>query len=121
MPEQDLLGLHRIGGVGRVGDQRLAADVGEGVDALADDEFVGAAVAAADDHDVDLGDLDHGERVVDRGLHHLELAVGEAVALRPRAFGELELQLDAVLGEDALLDADEERQRARGRKCVEPD
>ena len=54
-------------------------------------------------------------------MHHLELAGGEALALAFGVLGELKLELDAVAGEKALLDADKERQRPRRRKGVDPD
>jgi hypothetical protein len=48
-------------------------------------------------------------------MDDFKLAVGQPLALRAGALGEFEFELDAVLGEDAFLDADKERQRARGR------
>ena len=71
MLQQDFLRLQRIGGVGGVDDDGVAADVGETLDVVLHVEFVGAAVAAADDHDIVLGDVDHRHRVVDRRMHDI--------------------------------------------------
>ena len=70
--QQDFPGLQRIGGVGGIDHDGVAADVGKILDVILDVEFVGAAVAAADDDDVDLGDVDHGDRVVDRRVHDID-------------------------------------------------
>ena len=84
-----------------------------------DVELVGAAVAAGDDHDVDLGDVDHGDRVVDRRMHDVDGAAGEPLALALRAFGEFELDLQAALGKKAAIDRHIKRQRTRGREGVD--
>ena len=68
---QDLLRLQRIGGVGRVDHEGPAAHVGERLDLGLDEKLVHAAVAAGHDHHVVLADLDHRQRVVDRGMHHV--------------------------------------------------
>ena len=60
-------------------------------------ELVGAGIAARDDDDVVLGDVDHGDRVVDRRMHDIDAAVAKPLALALRAFGEFELDLKAAL------------------------
>ena len=117
--EQDLLGLQRVGGVGRVDHEGAAAQVGEGLDLRLDEELVHAAVAAGDDHHVLLGDLDHGDRIVERGLGDVELAGGEAVALVLRIRRELQLDLQPVPFEDAVGDAGMQRQRLGVGKGVD--
>ena len=119
VPQQDLLRLQRIGGVGRIDHQRAAAQVGERLDLRLDEEFVHAAVAAGDDHHVLLGDLDHGERVVDRGMDDVELAGGEPFALALRILGEVQVDLEPALLEDAVGDAGMQRQRLGVREGVD--
>ena len=111
---QDFLRLQRIGGVGGVDHDGVAADVGKILDRVLDVELIGAAVAAGDDHDVDLGDIDHGDRVVDRRMHDIDGAAGEPLALALRALGEFELDLHAAPGEEAAIERHIERQRACG-------
>ena len=67
-------------------DDGVAADIGKILDVALDVEFVGAAVAAADDDDIGFGDVDHRHRIVDRRMHDIDRAVGEA---RPLALGTL--------------------------------
>ena len=105
MLQQDFLRLQRIGGVGGVDDDGVAADVGKVLDVVLHVEFVGAAVAAADDHDIVLGDVDHRHRVVDRRMHDIDGAVGERGALAFRALGELQVDVQPVPGEEAVIDA----------------
>jgi len=108
--EQELLGLQRIGGVRRIDHDRLAPEVRKGGDVGLNEELVHTAVAARDDHDVFLGDLDHGDRIVERRMRDLEFSGDEPVALALRAFGVLLLDREAVFGEHALGDADIDRQ-----------
>ena len=88
--EQDFLRLQGIGGVGRIDDDGVAADAGKILHVVLDVEFVGAAVAAADDHNVDLGDVDHRHGIVDGRMHDIDRAAGEPFALALGAFGEFE-------------------------------
>ena len=67
-------------------------------------EFVGAAVAAADDDYVHLGDVDHGHRIVDGRMDDIDRAVGETLALPFRAFGEGKLDLQPAPGEETAVD-----------------
>ena len=112
MLQQDFLRLQRIGGVGGVDDDGVAADVDEALDVVLHVEFVGAAVAAADDHDIVLGDVDHRHRVVDRRMHDIGGARRQRGALAFGAFGELQVGIQPVPGEEAVLDGHVKRQSA---------
>ena len=120
MHGQDFLRLQRIGGVGRIDHEGATAHVGERFHVRLDEELVHAAVAAGDDHHVVLGHLDHGERVVDRRMHHIELAGGEAIALVAGIVREMELDLEAALFEDALGDAGMQRKGLGLREGIDP-
>jgi hypothetical protein len=120
MLRQDLLELQRIGGVGRIHHEGAPAQIGKAIDVALHEELVHAAVAARHDHDVLMGDLDHGERIVDRRMRHVGLAGSEPFALRPRALGELKLDLEAAPLEDAGGDAGVQRQRLGVGEGVDP-
>ena len=105
----------------RVDHDGVAADVGEILHVVLDVEFVGAAIAAADDHDVDLGVVDHRHRIVDRRMHDVGRAARQRGALAFGAFGELQVDVQSVPGEEALLDRHIERQRAGVRERVDVD
>jgi hypothetical protein len=96
-----------------------AAHVGEGLDLGLHEELVHPAVAAGDDHHVVLADLDHGERVVDRGMHDVEGAGGEPVALAARILGQMQIDLQAAPLENPLGDAGVQRQGLGLRKGVD--
>ncbi len=81
----------------------MAADVGKILDVVLDVKFVGAAVAAADDDDIGLGDIDHRHRIVDRRMHDIDRAVGEACALTLGAVGEFKRDVQAAPGEEAVI------------------
>ena len=117
--QQDFLRLQRVGGVGRIDHQGAAAQVRERLDLRLDVELVHAAVAAGDDHDVLLGDLDHGERVVDGGMDDVELAGGQALALAARVRREMQVDLEAALLEDAVGDAAVQSERLGVREGVD--
>ena len=117
---QDLLRLQRIGGVGRIDHERAAAHVGERLDLALDEELVHPAVATGDDHHVVLADLDHRQRVVDGGMHHIGCPGGEAVALAARILGELQLDLEPAPLENPLGDAGMQRKRLGLGKGIDP-
>ena len=121
MLQQDFLCLQRIGGVGRIDDDGVAADIGKPLDAVLHVEFVGAAVAAADDHDIVLGDVDHRHRVVDRRMHDIGGAARQRGALAFGAFGELQVGVQPMPGEEALLHGHVKRQSAGIGECVDVD
>ena len=62
--------------------------------------LVPAVVAAVDDRDVGLGDLGHGDRIVDRTVHDLVAAFGKPVAHLVRGRRDLQIDLDAAPGEN---------------------
>src|SRR6266571_4797643 len=117
---EDFFRQQRVGGVGRVDDHELAADVRERADLRTHHEFVHAGVPARHDDHVLLRELDHRHRIVHRGIRDLERYTREPIALRLRVRGELQLDLDAALLEHAVGDAQEERRIARGGKGVDP-
>jgi hypothetical protein len=117
--QQDLLRLQRVGCVGGVNHDGVAADVGEVLDAVLHIEFVGAAVAATNDDDVNFGDVDHGDRIVDRGMGDIDRAVGKPLALALGVLGELQIDAQAALGKKAAVDAGIERQRAGSAEHID--
>ena len=117
--QQDLFRLQGVGGIAGIDDDGVAADVGKIVDVALHVKLVGAAIAAADDDDVVLGDVDHRDRVVDRRMRDIDAAVGKPGALAVRALGEFEDDVKPAFGEKAALDAGEERQRAGGAEDVD--
>jgi hypothetical protein len=117
--QQDFLRLQGVGGVGRIDNDGMAADTGKTLDVFLDVKLVGAAVAAADDDDVHLGDVDHRHRIVDGRMHDVDGAGRQPVALAFRAVGELKFDLQAMPGEKTPIDRHIKRQRARGRECVD--
>ena len=97
----------------------MAADVGKGLDLGLHIELVGAAVAAADNDDVVLGDVDHGDGIVDGRMRDIDAAVGKAGALAVRALGECDDDIEPASGEKAAIDAGKKRQRAGGAEDVD--
>jgi hypothetical protein len=77
-------------------------------------------VAAHDEDRVASCRLDHRNGIVDCGVRDLELAFGKPGALLLRVRGVLQLDLQPVLGVDAALEADEDREILRARKDVHP-
>ncbi len=105
MLKQDFLGLKGIGRVGRIDHDGVAADVGKILDGFLDVEFIGAGIATAHDHDIDLGDVDHRHGVVDRGLHDIGATIGKRLALRLGALGELQVDVEPALGKKTAIPA----------------
>ena len=117
--EQDLFRLQGVSGIAGVDGDGVPADVGKIVDVVLHVKLVGAAVAAADDDDRRLGDVDHGDRIVDGRMHDIDAAIGKAGALAVRALGECEHDIQPAPGEKAAIDASEKRQRAGGAEGVD--
>src|SRR5262249_51193276 len=67
------------------------------------------AIAAGNDHHVVLADLDHRQSVVDRGMHDVECARCETVALAARILREMKFNLQSVLFDNDVGNAGMER------------
>ena len=116
--QQDLLRLQRIGGVGGVDDDGVALDVCEVLDAVLHIEFVGAAVAAGDDDDIHFGDVDHGHRVVDRGMGDIDRAVASPWRWRSE-FSVNCRSISIRAWQKSAVNAGIERQRAGGTEDID--
>ena len=118
--KQDFLRLQRIGGIGRIDHQRTPAQIGKRFDLGPDEELVHPAVAAGDNHHVVLAKLDHGQGIVDRRMHDVELARCKAIALTARTLGKLKVDIQSVLCEDAVRNSAMKGQRLCVGKRVHP-
>ena len=99
MPPENFVQHERPAGVGDVGDQRSAAQIGDARDLGLHEQMIEAVVAARDDDRVDAG-LDQRHALVRRAVDDLIAAFGEALALLFGIRRGLELDGEPALGKE---------------------
>jgi hypothetical protein len=97
--KQDFFHLQGVGGVGRVDDEGLVAQVFDGFDVRLRDEFVLRAFATGHDDDVGFRELHHCYCIVDGGVGHVAFAGGQLGAEFVGAGRIVGFDGDAVFGE----------------------
>ena len=91
----------RPAGVGDVGRERLAAQVGERAHVRLHEQMIEAVVAARDDHGVGAAVLDQCHRLVGGAVHDLVAPGGEPLPLLGGVRRGMEIDREPALGEQA--------------------
>ena len=116
VPPEDFVQHERPAGVGDVGDQRAAAQIGDALDVRLHEQMIEAVVAAGDDDGVDLRGLDQRHALIGGAVDDLVAAGGEALALLLGVRRGLEIDGEAAPGEKSPRLRREQRQRLRAGK-----
>jgi hypothetical protein len=89
--------------IGRVDDDRLAAQIRIRVDLRLHEDPIEAVIAAGHDGNIRAGKLRHCDRIVDRGMGDLMLSLGKAVAKHVGIRRVEHLDRESMLGEQIVM------------------
>ena len=81
VPPEDFIEHERPAGVGDIGDQRSAAQIGDALDFRLDEQMIEAVVAAGHDDGVHLRRLDQRHALIGGAVHDRVAAIGQTLAL----------------------------------------
>ncbi len=115
VPAKNFVQHERPAGVGDVGDQRLAAQIGDARDVRLHEQMIEAVVAARDDDRVDTR-FDQRHALVRRAVDDLVAALGETLALLFRIRRGLDVDGEAAPRKEIRSPA---RQTAAASACRE--